>query len=247
VRVVGIIQARMGSSRLPNKVLLPLGSNVLLDYAYQRAKNVALIDEVIIATSATSRDDVIEKWAIENNSYVFRGSENDLLLRFANCAKKYNADYIVRITGDCPFFSYEMANELIFKTIQQQSDYGYVNSDTIPIGLKISIIKSEVLYMLNEMLNHPTYREHITLYIDEHLKEFKTTLLEPFEYMKKKDFRLTCDTNEDYLFFETVVKALGDKILLSTKDILSFLDRKPQIVAINNSVKQNSFLVEKEL
>ncbi|WP_342512985.1 glycosyltransferase family protein [Sporosarcina sp. FSL K6-1522] len=247
MKVVGIIQARMGSSRLPNKVLLPLGSNALLDYAYQRAKNVSLIDEVIVATSTNSRDDAIEQWAVENNGIVFRGSENDLLLRFADCAKKYNADYIVRITGDCPFISYEMANELIAKTIQQQSDYGYVNSGMIPIGLKVSIIKSEVLFMLNEMLIHPTYREHITLYIDEHLRKFKTTLLEPFEYMKHKNFRLTCDTNADYLFFETVVKELGDEILLPTEDILSYLDEEPQIVAINNSVKQNSFLVKKGL
>lgn len=247
MKVIGVIQARMGSSRLQNKVLLPLGSNTLLDYVYQRAKNISLLDEVIVATSITSKDDDIERWAIQKRGSIFRGSENDLLHRYADCAKKYDADYVVRITGDCPFISYEMANELISKTIQQHYDYGYVNSDTIPIGLKVSIIKSEVLFMLNEMINHPIYREHITLYIDEHLNKFKTLQIEPLEYMKHKDFRLTCDTNKDYLFLKTVVKALGDNMLLPTKDILSYLEKQPQIVAINNSVMQNNFHVKKEL
>lgn len=246
MKVVGIIQARMGSTRLENKVMLPLGNTVLLDYVYQRSMNIPLLDEVVIATSSSTNDDVIEDWAKKNGVHIYRGSENDLMLRYVDCAKKFHADYIVRVTGDCPFLSFEMANKLIHQTLEQKAEYGYVASTNIPIGLKVSVIKTELLLMLNEFIEHPTYREHITLYIDEHLNQFSTTSLEPFEYMREKNYRITCDTKADYIFLNKLVKHLGYNTHLLSEDIIQFLDRNPQIVAINNSIQQKRFSVKRE-
>lgn len=200
-----------------------------------------------MATSNNPKDNVLEQWCILNNIDVFRGSEENLLERFTNCAHKYEADYIVRITGDCPFFSYEMADELIALTVEQESDYGYIDSSyKIPIGLKVSVIKKEVLELLNIKLKNALYKEHITLYIDEHLNQFRTTRLEPFDYMINQNARLTCDTIEDYLFFQKVISELGDDTSLATKEILNFLNERKNIVEINSSIKQQQFEVGKE-
>ena len=244
MKVVGVIQARLGSTRLPEKVFFQLGDSTVLDYVYKRTKNISNIKQVVVATTKNSIDDPIELWCKKNEIEVFRGSEQDLLERFLKCALHYNADYIVRITGDCPFFSYEMANNLIETTIENNSEYGFIDSKLIPIGLKVSIIKTETLRLLNIIAKHPFYREHITLYIDEHIEDFKISKIQPESIFLNKNYRLTIDTREDYQFCNKIAQQIQAHPLIETKMIIDFLDNNRDLLKLNAAIKQNVYRVK---
>lgn len=233
----------MGSSRFPKKVLYPLGNTVLLHYVYKRTNLIPSIDKVIVATSTSKKDDNLVRWCNQKNIEVYKGSENDLLERFLLCAKEYNADYIVRVTGDCPFISIDMAEELILKTIECKYDYGRIYPHNIPIGLKVSIMHIDTLKAISQLANHPYYREHITLYIDDHLSDFKVKNVSPPNHYLNKSYRLTVDTKEDLLLCQTIVKNLGEDSIIDSKKVVNFLDKNPDIAAINQSIKQKEYKV----
>lgn len=244
MKTLGIIQARMGSTRLPNKVLMPLGKTVLLDYVYTRAVNIDGIDDVVIATTKNKEDDAIESWCKNRGIKCFRGSENDLLQRFADCITFFNPDYIVRITGDCPFISIELAELLINQTLAASSDYGRINSGNISIGLKVSIIKRDIILHLLNTADHPYYREHITLYLDENSSQFNITTVDPGDEYKEKVFRLTVDTQEDLIVCRKIVEHLGKDLLISSDKIIDFLYSNPHIAQINSNIKQRAYRVK---
>ncbi|EAO9488672.1 acylneuraminate cytidylyltransferase, partial [Salmonella enterica] len=183
MRVVGIIQARLGSTRLPKKMMMSLGQASVLEYVCKRALAIRNMSQVIVATTTNASDDELVKWCLKNDIEVFRGSEDDLLQRYLLCAQKYEADYIVRITGDCPFISIDLAENLIDAVIDTKCQYGYVHSSEIPIGLKVSVIETKTLEYVDRVAVHPYYREHITLYMDEHLGDFEVLSVVPFDYL----------------------------------------------------------------
>lgn len=245
MKVVAIIQARMGSTRLPGKVLMPLGNTVLLDYVYKRACSILNVDSVVIATSVSATDDPIEVWCAENQYSCFRGDEHDLLKRFLECAQAHNADYVVRITGDCPFFDPQMAEMLIQESVKRKAQYGRIFPSNIPIGLKVSIIEAETLAAISRIAEHPFYREHITLYLDEHLDQFDTWSVTPPQYYLNKNYRLTIDTEKDLELCNTIVREFGTNELVPSFDIVKLLDEKPHLAAINSSVEQKKYKVKK--
>lgn len=244
MKVVGIIQARMGSTRLPNKIMMSLGQATVLEYVSKRSRAIRNIDQIIVATTTNSNDDELVEWCQVNDIEVFRGSEDDLLQRYLLCAQKYAADYIVRITGDCPFISIDLAETLIDEVINTKCQYGYVLSSEIPIGLKVSVIETKTLEYMDRVALHPYYREHITLYIDEHLDNFKVLSIVPPDNWQEKKYRLTIDKQEDLLLCRSIVERLGDDILLSTNKIIDLLDMNPSLNEINAEVKQKKYSVQ---
>lgn len=113
MKTIVIIQARMGSSRLSGKILKPLGEVDVLTYVTSRCRKIQGVSEVIVATSLLRQDDAVEQWCVENGIACFRGSEEDVLDRYVQCAKQYEPDYVMRVTSDCPFVDYEMANDIV--------------------------------------------------------------------------------------------------------------------------------------
>lgn len=113
MKTIVIIQARMGSSRLPGKILKPLGDVDVLRYDITRCRAIKGVNEVIVATSTLKQDDAIANWCEQQQVPYFRGSEEDVLDRYVQCAKQYKPDYVMRVTSDCPFVDYEMASDIV--------------------------------------------------------------------------------------------------------------------------------------
>lgn len=232
-----IIQARMGSSRLPGKVLKPLGNSVVLDYVVSRCRLVSDVAEVIVATSTLSQDDAIQSWCKENNVACFRGSEDDVLSRYFECAKLYNPDYVIRVTSDCPFVDYDMANEMIATMKNSPADYVKVQGE-LPRGLVVELFAYDALAYIHEHGKEPRHREHVTYYGYEFADEFQVTTYQAPKKMQQPHLRITLDTEEDYELCQAIANHFqGDK-LVSSEKVVEFLLAHPEVANINAHIKQ---------
>jgi len=198
VKIGAIIQARMGSTRLPGKVMKKINNRELLWYSYNRAFQSTLLDLVIIATTKNKRDDVIVKWCQENNINYIRGSEDDVLDRYYQAAKEYQLDIVVRLTSDNPFCDPEIIDMLIKKILESDTDYvsNRIKKRTYPYGLDAEVFTFASLKEAWQNANLKEQREHVTPYIMSHPKKFK--LLEVQNNEDLADYRLTVDDPEDF-------------------------------------------------
>lgn len=239
MKTIIIIQARMGSSRLPGKVLKPLGHSVVLDYVVSRCREVKKADEVIVATSVLPHDDAIEEWCKENKVPCFRGSEDDVLSRYYECAKSYNPDYVIRVTADCPFVDYEMASEIVCTMENSPADYVKVNGP-LPRGLVVEMFAFRTLSYIHEHGKEPHHREHVTYYAYEFPEEFQATVYEAPKALQHPHLRITLDTEEDYALCQAIANHFqGDK-LVSSQKVVQFLLEHPEVAKINAHVKQKT-------
>ena len=146
MNVVAIIQARLGSTRLPGKVLKKIQNKVVLDYVIDRLKTCKKIDEIVLAITTNKKDDVLEKYAKDKKINYIRGSEEDVLSRYYEAAKKYNADIIVRITSDCPLIDPKIVDEIITKHLENNADYtANIIERTYPRGLDTEVFNFNTL------------------------------------------------------------------------------------------------------
>ena len=162
--VIAIIQARMGSTRLPGKVLKRIDGRPMLSYLLDRVLKSTKIDKVIIATSILAIDDPIEDHCKEYGVDCFRGSENDVLSRYYECAKKYNADVIVRLTADCPLADPNVIDDVIKIFECNNVDYcaNTVPVSTFPDGTDVEVFSMNALEKAFNEVKDPHFREHVT-------------------------------------------------------------------------------------
>lgn len=238
MNVVVIVQARIGSTRLPGKVLKKIRDKTILDYVIDRLKFCKNIDDIILATTTDKKDDVLEKYAINKEINYFRGSEEDVLSRYYEAAKKYHADTVVRITSDCPLIDPEIVDEIIKKHIGNEADY---TSNTIkrtyPRGLDTEVFNFNILEEAYKHANEKYHREHVTPYIREHPERFKLQNIEAHGKIKRPDIRITVDTKEDFELMKKIILHFDD-LSFKTESVIDFLDRDPELMEINKNVKQ---------
>ncbi len=192
-----IIQARMGSTRLSNKVLKEIGNKSLLEHIFFRLKYLKTKVKIILATSTLSRDDKIEKFCFLNGIKCFRGSETNLLERYFLCAKENDFDHIVRLTGDNPFLDIEELDNLIKLHISSKADYSR-SFKSLPKGVGSEIFTLDTLeksYINGKKENH---KEHVNEYIEENENLFNILELEVCADKRYPELSLTVDTKEDY-------------------------------------------------
>lgn len=237
MKTIVIIQARMGSSRLPGKVLLPLDDSVVLDYVVSRCRKIAGVSDVVVATSTLSQDDAIVEWCKENSVACCRGSEDDVLSRYIDCAKQFEPDYVIRVTSDCPFVDYEIASEIVAKMKEAPSDYVKVKG-SLPRGLVVEMFAYSALQYIDKHGKEPRHREHVTYYGYEYADEFKTTLYEVKETMNHPQLRITLDTEEDYELCKKIAKHFEGELLVSSQDVVNFLVENPDVAKINAHIEQ---------
>jgi spore coat polysaccharide biosynthesis protein SpsF len=231
-KILGIIQARAGSSRLQEKIMLPILGKPIIWHIYNRLKNCNKINQICIATSTNSLDDVIEKFALNENIDIFRGSEEKIVDRLIGAARKFNADAIVRITGDCPLVDPYIVDQIIQKFLDNPN-LDFVSNTikrTFPDGLDIEIISRDFLEKLPSQLGDS--QEWFAIHIIENHKRFNC-----INYSNTIDLsklRWTVDYEEDYKFVKAVYQELfkQDQVF-HMKDIIDLLSRKPEIAAIN--------------
>ena len=236
MNTIAIIQARMGSSRLPGKVMRTLLGKPVLWHVINRVSKAKLIDDLIVATTSKHEDDVIEQFCKDNDILFFRGAENDVLDRFYQCARKYNIKHIVRLTADCPLHDPTVIDLIVNK--YQEGDYDYVSNTieySFPDGLDVEIFSFSALNESWENAKLPSEREHVTPYIKKN-ENFKKENV----YSKKKYslYRLTLDYPEDYQFIKKIYEGIGkDLFYLDTIDI--FLKNNQVLLEINQNFKFN--------
>lgn len=192
-----IIQARMGSTRLPGKILKPIGNKPLLEHIFYRLKRLNHTAPIILATSKLPHDDVVKEFCHKHATICFRGNELNVLERYYLCAKHYNFDHIIRMTGDNPFPDIEELDRLIDLHLETESAFS--NSfEVLPLGVGLEVFSFSALERSYQDGKEPHHIEHVNEYMIEHPEIFKTTILEVPECKKHPEICLTVDTPDDY-------------------------------------------------
>lgn len=238
MKIVTVVQARCSSSRLPNKILLPLVGKELLLRQIERISFSKLAGTIVVATSTESSDDIVEKLCLENNILCFRGNLTDLLDRHYQASKLYNADAVVKIPSDCPLIDFRIIDKVLNYFVRNNDKYDYVSNlhpATYPDGNDVEIMHFSVLEKAWKEAKKDFEREHTTPYIWENPQIFK---IGNVVWETGKDYsmshRFTIDYPEDYQFIKEVYERLyPNNPYFSLDDILNLLESKPELKKIN--------------
>jgi len=239
MNTVAIIQARMSSSRLPGKVLLPLMGKPVLEHVVTRLKYAISLKEIVVATSTEVDDDAIELWAKSNKVNYYRGSLSDVLDRYYQAALLYKAETVVRITADCPVIDPYIVDEVVFGFKKGAFD-AYGLSGEFPDGLDCQVFSFSALEKAWKEATLPSEREHVGPYIEKtHPELFKLGGLEKFSNLGH--LRWTLDEERDYEFLNQIYEELyvADSLFV-TDDILNLLKRRPELSEINSQITRNA-------
>ena len=239
-RIVAVIQARMGSTRLPGKVLKPVAGKPLLWHIVHRLQKSKRIEAVAIATSINPLDDAIVDFGAANAVPVIRGPEDDVLARFARAAEILDADIIVRVNSDAPFIDADFIDHLVDAMIAQNGDYVLLeeNAETAHCGVDPFTRRALDKLMLVASTD-PVAKEHVTGYFKLHPEFVPIARAKPYPRLARSGTRLTVDTPDDFAFAEAVHARLEAKAgEASLADLLLLLDREPALRRINAHVRQ---------
>jgi len=239
-----IIQARMGSSRLPGKILMPLGESCVLGYVVTRCRQVTNVIDVVVATSELQQDDAVEQWCAFHGVSCFRGSEDDVLLRYVEASAPHSPDYVMRVTGDCPFVDYEFANEVVRTMGESPADFVlYPDHDfLLPRGINVELMSYSALLRMHEMGNEPRHREHVTYYSKDFPDQFTRTLFDVPLALRHPELRITLDTPEDYELCKAIADAFPSDVTVPTSKVISYLLKHPEIAALNAHIEQKAVI-----
>lgn len=242
-KVSALIQARLDSTRLSEKVIADICGKPLIEHLINILKSVPQIDLIVLATTTNPKDEILVKIAENLNIYHFRGEEEDPLGRFYFALQKYPADVVVRICGDNCLIDPEILSKQIIFHIEEDADYTYISPEKFPLGAAGEVMKREVLEESHKYGNKRYHREHVTQYIWDHPEKFKLKEFLPPEHLQRKDIRLTVDTPEDLEFVRKIYERLykeGQIIRLS--EVIKLLDENPELKKINAHIKQKEVI-----
>lgn len=239
-KIVAIIQARMGSTRLQGKVMKDLCGKPVLSHDIERIKQANTIDEIVIATTLSEIDDIIVRQSIKDGVKVYRGSEDNVLSRYYEASIEYKADVIVRITSDCPLIDPHIIDEVINFYLQNEYDLVtnagiFSENRTYPRGLDVEVFSFKMLKEAFNKANREYHLEHVTPYIYENSNNI-------YYYKNNEDksnHRWTLDTDEDFELIQAIFHDLYEGTHnFYFNEILDLFDRKPKLFNINNHVEQ---------
>ncbi|HAE39555.1 MAG TPA: hypothetical protein DCG57_13115 [Candidatus Riflebacteria bacterium] len=230
-----VIQARMGSSRLPGKTMLDLGGHPVIYHVVSRCRAALAVDRVIVAIPDLPIDDRLEQWCKDNDVYCVRGSAQDVLSRYIKALDAFPCTTLVRITADCPLVDPGMLDSLLSLHEALGNDYtSNVSPPNFPKGLDIEVVDADVLRRVGSIAVQESHREHVTLYIREKIGEFN---MSGVSYgLNMPAVRLTLDNNDDYLALQKIFALLASaRPLCSMYEVLKLLQQHPEILAINSA------------
>ena len=241
-RVVAIVQARMASSRLPGKVLADLGGQPVLAWVVRRAQRAKGIDQVVVATSVAAEDAVIDAFCKEQGYACTRGELHDVLDRYVSTAHAYDADIVVRLTGDCPLIDSEMLADNLRTFLNADLPLEFAanrlpGDRTIPIGLDAEFCTMAALETAWREAQEPHQREHVMPFLYEHPDRFRTLHIK--HAPSYGHLRWTVDAPEDLELLRQVVSHFIDDSF-SWEDVLDLFERKPELAQINANVEHKN-------
>ena len=237
--IMAILQARTGSTRLPGKVLSPILGRAMLALQVERVLRAGEIDELVLATTVDPADDPIEQLAGESGVGCFRGSVEDVLDRFYQAALSLSPEHVVRLTGDCPLIDPVVIDLTVARHLQVGVDYTSNTLDpTYPDGLDVEVFRFEALAEAWRDARKTSEREHVTPFLYNHPERFQTESVRQDRDLS--EMRWTVDQPEDLAFVRAVYEDLYPaNAAFSTDDILSLLQRRPELGAGNANVARN--------
>ena len=235
MNVAVITQARLGSTRLPGKIMKKILGKKVLIHDLDRIKEMKTINKIVVATTDQEKDDVVVKTVIgyNRNIAIYRGSESDVLDRYYKAAEEFNADVIVRITSDCPLIDPKISDLVVEAFLKNECDYCCNNMPrTYPHGLDTEVFSFEALERAWKEAKMPYEREHVTPYIRENPDKFK--MINVRNNVDLSHLRWTLDYPEDFEFITEVYKRLyPKKRIFYMENILKILEGEPNLIDIN--------------
>jgi len=240
--IIAIVQARMGSTRLPGKVLKSIQGKSVLEHVVNRLRISRHLSNIIVATTVNQCDDELVKECNKIGVSFYRGSEEDVLSRYYYAAKEAKADIVVRITSDCPLIDPYIIDKMLEEFVKQynESKIDYMSNTltrTFPRGLDAEIISYETLEKAFKEATKGYEREHVTPYIYHNFDKFK---LKGFENSTDySTYRWTLDTPEDLIVIEKIYQDLyREGSVFSLEDSIDFNQRHPEVKRINEFTEQ---------
>lgn len=239
-----IIQARMGSTRLPGKVLMNLGHKPVIQHVIERAGAIVGVSRVVLATSTSSADDALTKFCESLGVPVFRGSEDDVLDRYYQAARQWPADLLMRVTGDCPLLDPLESGKVLRRLIDAEADYASnCRPPTFPDGLDTEAMTFAALERTWREATLKSEREHVTLHIANHPERFHMEVVRNAEDLS--DCRLTLDEEADYQLLSEVFRILERKGQFGhLGEVMAILRENPQLTEFNMLIERNEGLKE---
>ena len=239
MKIVAIVQARTGSTRLPGKVLLNLMGEPMLVHEMARIGRSERITSTMVATTDLPADDRIVDLCKTQGWQYCRGSEQDVLDRYYQCARKTGADAVVRLTSDCPLIEPAVIDRVIEKFLQDSPHLDYVSNvfppRTFPRGLDTEVFSFAALEKSWKEDKNPLLREHVTQYIVQNPEKFRTAGITNSHDLS--DFRWTVDTKEDFRLVTEIYSYFGHN-RFTLNDVLSLIEERPELRLINQDIHQ---------
>ena len=239
-----VIQARMGSTRLPGKVLKEVDKVPMLKFLCDRLVNTAKKYHLVVATSWNKQDDDIVNLCSEIHIPYFRGDEEDVLSRFYKLSKLEKFDVIVRLNSDCPFLDDQFVGDKIHKFVKLRHNFDYASTivtPTYPIGLHVELMTFDALQRAHFNCNDKSYREHVTPYMYNNPRMFK---IESFEQSKDlSKIRLTVDYEEDLIFTNQLIARLkAERKKITIGNVIELVDQSPELRAHNQHIFKKQYI-----
>ncbi len=247
MRVVAIVQARVQSTRLPGKVLLPLRQRPVINHILDRLANCDKVTDIILAIPEDEENTVLRKLSLSSNVDCVSGSHDDVTSRFAKAAEVSEADVIVRVTGDSPLISPYLVDVTVEALIGGEADYAVMRGTAL--GTEAEVVTKDAFDRIGELAVTPDLKEHPTLAVYKFPERFKVLFLDSPAPYARPEYRLTLDTKEDYLLIKTIYeKVPPSQGHIRVPDVFAFLDANPGIAAANSGVEQRleGFLTERK-
>jgi spore coat polysaccharide biosynthesis protein SpsF len=222
--VMAFLQARMGSFRLPGKVMMKIGGRTILERAVLRLQAARVIDAVAVLTTTLDDDNAIADEADRLGVYVHRGPDQDVLKRFQDAAQRYGAHVVVRATADNPLIDIGSIDRIVHALIEDGADL--CMESELPYGAATEAFTIRALAVAYKTAHEIRHREHVTLFIKEHPEKFRVIYLLPPRALRCPRIRLTVDTQEDFAFMDGLIRRLPEKRYpLPLSDYLEFLSK----------------------
>lgn len=238
MNVVATIEARMTSSRLPGKVLLPALGQPMLHHLVRRLRAVPSIDEIVLATTINVTDDPLIEFADRERLRTYRGSEQDVMARVIGAAESAGADVVVEITGDCPIIDPDLIEQTIRMFAQNEAEY--VSNSLVrsyPDGMDTQVFRLASLKRSAQMTSDPLDREHVSRHMCKHPDFFSQVHLIAPPSLHWPELGLTLDEEADYLLLKKIIETLGvGNPLFSCHEVLQLLRKNLDWVEINRAV-----------
>ena len=225
-----VLQVRLSSKRLPNKLLLPLKGTSIFEHVLIRLKMVKTVSGLVIATTAGT-EQLIRDIAHKYGTFILIGKEDDVLSRFTNAVKKYNMRNVVRATGDNPLVDIEYIDKALMLHRRKNADL--TTYPLLPYGTGVEVIRGDVLIKIDNLTSDPASetssdpyeREHITQYIYRHEDVFNIVRGTPDNLVSRPDIRLTVDTRDDYTRMVDIYENIYDGMPIKLTDVIAYIDR----------------------